>query len=337
MPSKHYVNDINLQIAMTEYNEKMSSNARVYTQNGRNIGRVSKVYDNEHGHGEQVYAVVPEQEYGKAPKEVSEVTVLFRGSTGFGNYKIDWTRILTSGTTPIGLPDQTQSSLSQSEQITNTDVLNDWLKADAGMAYNILNPSKTDVTAQLEDASADFNAILKQYPNAKVKVYGHSLGAMNTQYALANMPEKDTHRIIGGWAYNGPNIYTELSEKQKKLMATSLKGKLQIYYDPKDIVGLAYTDVQGKPLPAIGTVYQVKSNKVGLVNQHMTYGYQLDKNGQIKIVNTNPATASLNLVVSGMSAYYSLKTEREKHGLTSNEEFFLDSTQATASLNLSCT
>ena len=329
MPSKHYVNDINLQIAMTEYNEKMSSNARVYTQNGRNIGRVSKVYDNEHGHGEQVYAVVPEQEYGKAPKEVSEVTVLFRGSTGFGNYKIDWTRILTSGTTPIGLPDQTQSSLSQSEQITNTDVLNDWLKADAGMAYNILNPSKTDVTAQLEDASADFNAILKQYPNAKVKVYGHSLGAMNTQYALANMPEKDTHRIIGGWAYNGPNIYTELSEKQKKLMATSLKGKLQIYYDPKDIVGLAYTDVQGKPLPAIGTVYQVKSNKVGLVNQHMTYGYQLDKNGQIKIVNTNPATASLNLVVSGMSAYYSLKTEREKHGLTSNEEFFLDSTQAT--------
>ncbi|MGT2961457.1 hypothetical protein ACVR08_10800, partial [Streptococcus caballi] len=47
------------------------------------------------------------------------------------------------------------------------------------------------------------------------------------------------------------------------------------------------------------------------------------------IVNTNPATASLNLVVSGMSAYYSLKTEREKHGLTSNEEFFLDSTQAT--------
>ena len=36
----------------------------------------------------------------------------------------------------------------------------------------------------------------------------------------------------------------------------------------------------------------------------------------------------MNLVVSGMSAYYSLKTEREKHGLTGNEEFFLDSTQA---------
>ena len=325
---KKYVDDVNVQTAMAEYIPNLHKRSKVRTQNGTYVGRVGQVYDSTNGHGEQVYAIVPEQGFGKDPKEVSEVTVLFRGSTGFGNYKIDWTRILTSGTTPIGLPDQTQSSLSQSEQITNTDVLNDWLRADAGMAYNILNPSKTNVTAQLEDASADFNAILKQYPNAKVKVYGHSLGAMNTQYALANMPEKDTHRIIGGWAYNGPNIYTELSEKQKKLVATNLKGKLQIYYDPTDIVGLAYTDVQGKPLPAIGTVYQVKSKKVGLVNQHMTYGYQLDKNGQIKIVNTNPATASLNLVVSGMSAYYSLKVEREQHGLTSNEEFFLDSTQA---------
>ena len=131
---KKYVNDLNLQIAMSEYDEDNTETGHyVITQNKITVGRVSKVYDNEHGNGEQVYAVVSEQEYGKAPKEVSEVTVLFRGSTGFGNYKIDWTRILTSGTTPIGLPDQTQSSLSQSEQITNTDVLNDWLKADANM------------------------------------------------------------------------------------------------------------------------------------------------------------------------------------------------------------
>ncbi|WP_018374909.1 hypothetical protein, partial [Streptococcus orisratti] len=199
---KKYVNDLNLQIAMSEYDEDNTETGHyVITQNKITVGRVSKVYDNEHGNGEQVYAVVSEQEYDKDPKEVSEVTVLFRGSTGFGNYKIDWTRILTSGTTPIGLPDQTRSSLSQSEQITNTDVLNDWLKADAGMAYNILNPSKINVTAQLKDASKAFNDILKKYPNAKIKTYGHSLGSMKVQYALANMPEEDTHRIIGGWAY----------------------------------------------------------------------------------------------------------------------------------------
>ncbi|MGT2735782.1 hypothetical protein ACVRXS_01195, partial [Streptococcus orisratti] len=176
---KKYVNDLNLQIAMSEYDEDNTETGHyVITQNKITVGRVSKVYDNEHGNGEQVYAVVSEQEYDKDPKEVSEVTVLFRGSTGFGNYKIDWTRILTSGTTPIGLPDQTRSSLSQSEQITNTDVLNDWLKADAGMAYNILNPSKINVTAQLKDASKAFNDILKKYPNAKIKTYGHSLGSM---------------------------------------------------------------------------------------------------------------------------------------------------------------
>lgn len=130
MSTKKYLNEQNLQIAMAEY-RKVSLGRELFDQYDRSIGYTSQIYDNEHGNGEQVYAVVPEQEYGKDPKEVSEVTVLFRGSTGFGNYKIDWTRILTSGTTPIGLPDQTQSSLSQSEQITNTDVLNDWLKADA--------------------------------------------------------------------------------------------------------------------------------------------------------------------------------------------------------------
>ena len=127
-----YVDDDNLQIAMTEYKD-LHEDKIVKTQYDDTVGIVSKVYDNEHGNGEQVYAVVPAKEYGKDLKEVSEVTVLFRGSTGFGNYKIDWTRILTSGTTPIGLPDQTRSSLSQSEQITNTDVLNDWLKTDANM------------------------------------------------------------------------------------------------------------------------------------------------------------------------------------------------------------
>ncbi|EMC18411.1 hypothetical protein, partial [Streptococcus mutans] len=103
---KKYVNDLNLQIAMSEYDEDNTETGHyVITQNKTTVGRVGQVYDSTNGHGEQVYAIVPEQGFGKDPKEVSEVTVLFRGSTGFGNYKIDWTRILTSGTTPIGLPD----------------------------------------------------------------------------------------------------------------------------------------------------------------------------------------------------------------------------------------
>ena len=74
---KKYVNDLNLQIAMSEYDEDNTETGHyVITQNKITVGRVSKVYDNEYGSGEQVFAVVPAKEYGKDLKEVSEVTVL---------------------------------------------------------------------------------------------------------------------------------------------------------------------------------------------------------------------------------------------------------------------
>ncbi|MFC3928208.1 hypothetical protein ACVR05_07050 [Streptococcus caprae] len=83
--AKKYIDDINLQIAMTEYNEDMTYGDRVDDQYDRTIGRVIQVYDNERGFlgfgsGEQVYAVVANP--NQAPIEVTEVTVLFRGSTG---------------------------------------------------------------------------------------------------------------------------------------------------------------------------------------------------------------------------------------------------------------
>ena len=55
---KDYVNDKNLQIAMTEYDSEMDLNHVVKTQSGDQIGTVTQVYDNTTGAGEQVYAVV---------------------------------------------------------------------------------------------------------------------------------------------------------------------------------------------------------------------------------------------------------------------------------------
>ncbi|MGZ9835314.1 hypothetical protein [Streptococcus sp. V940] len=63
---KDYVNDKNLQIAMTEYDSEMDLNHVVKTQSGDQIGTVTQVYDNTTGAGEQVYAVV------KNPKENAE-------------------------------------------------------------------------------------------------------------------------------------------------------------------------------------------------------------------------------------------------------------------------
>ena len=62
---KEYVNDKQLQIAMTEYrNLKLDNVAR--TPNNEKLGTVTQVYDNTRGVGEQVYAVV------KNPDEKAE-------------------------------------------------------------------------------------------------------------------------------------------------------------------------------------------------------------------------------------------------------------------------
>ena len=63
---KDYVNDKNLQIAMTEYDSEMDLDHVVKTQSGDQIGTVTQVYNNTTGAGEQVYAVV------KNPKENAE-------------------------------------------------------------------------------------------------------------------------------------------------------------------------------------------------------------------------------------------------------------------------
>ena len=63
---KDYVNDKNLQIAMTEYDSEMDLDHVVKTQSGDQIGTVTQVYNNTTGAGEQVYAVV------KNPNENAE-------------------------------------------------------------------------------------------------------------------------------------------------------------------------------------------------------------------------------------------------------------------------
>ena len=99
---KDYVNDKNLQIAMTEYDSEMDFNHVVKTQSGDQIGTVTQVYDNTghvtlppgvkelealrgsvtgktmetvSGDGEQVYAVV-KNPYGKADNVEENYAIL---------------------------------------------------------------------------------------------------------------------------------------------------------------------------------------------------------------------------------------------------------------------
>ena len=53
--SKKYINESNLQTAMTEYQEDLRIKSKIRTQYGKEVGMVTRVYDNTSGDGEQVY------------------------------------------------------------------------------------------------------------------------------------------------------------------------------------------------------------------------------------------------------------------------------------------
>ena len=64
MIEKQFINEDNLQIAMTEY-KYLSVGKDVLTEYNKTVGTVTQVYNNTTGAGEQVYAVV-KNPYGKA-------------------------------------------------------------------------------------------------------------------------------------------------------------------------------------------------------------------------------------------------------------------------------
>ena len=103
----------------------------------------------------------------------------------------------------------------------------DWLDNDLPMAKNIVTGHK-EATPQLKSAAKTLNQVLKDYPDAKVNVYGHSLGSMNAQYALANV--SDVNRIAGAYAYEGPNVYPILTDKQRA-KANALKCCIHSSFD----------------------------------------------------------------------------------------------------------
>lgn len=322
---RKYVDDSNLQIAMTEYNDN-SINREVKDQYDRSVGTVTQVYDNTghvtlppgvkelealtgnitgrtmeslSGAGEQVYAVV------KNPKEnaedVQEVTVLFRGSTG---------------------PDHILNEAP--------DVWNDWAENDAVVAKRIIMQSnlsdRDQSTEQLKASARALKDIMEKYPNAKINIYGHSLGSMDAQYAMAALEAAQIERIQQAYIYNGPDVYRILSPEQRKIV-DQIKGRIYNYADPKDKISMVGRDPAKGSIGSVGMVYYVDSEQEDFVNQHMTYGYRLDKDGKIKILS-NTSTVAYNNFLIKMESFKRIKKSLASDGFTSDERIFLDSEQA---------
>ena len=295
-----YINDPHLQIAMTEYQSNMKKDKyEVNTQYNHNVGTVTQVYNNTTGAGEQVYALVKNPD-GKADK-VQEVTVLFRGSTG---------------------PDHILNEAP--------DVWNDWAENDAVIAKRIMLQKDLSYqdksTEQLKASARALKDIMEKYPNAKINVYGHSLGSMDAQYSMAALQADQVKRIQQAYIYNGPDIYRILSPEQRKVV-DSIKTRIHNYADPDDPISMVGRDMVKGSIGSVGLVYYVDSTKEDFVNQHMTYGYQLDKNGKIKILS-NTSTVIYNDYLLQMDNYTLLKEKLSEGGYTKEEQLFLDSEQA---------
>ena len=297
--NEQYVNDKNLQTAMTEYDSEMDLDHVVKTQSGDQIGTVTQVYNNTTGAGEQVYAVVKNP--NEKSEDVQEVTVLFRGSTG---------------------PDHILNEAP--------DVWNDWAENDAVIAKRIMLQKDLSYqdksTEQLKASARALKDIMEKYPNAKINVYGHSLGSMDAQYSMAALQADQVKRIQQAYIYNGPDIYRILSPEQRKVV-DSIKTRIHNYADPDDPISMVGRDMVKGSIGSVGLVYYVDSTKEDFVNQHMTYGYQMDKNGKIKILS-NTSTVIYNDYLLQMDNYTLLKEKLSEGGYTKEEQLFLDSEQA---------
>ena len=78
MIEKQFINEDNLQIAMTEY-KYLSVGKDVLTEYNKTVGTVTQVYDNTTGAGEQVYAVV-KNPYEEADKVQESYAILWVSS-----------------------------------------------------------------------------------------------------------------------------------------------------------------------------------------------------------------------------------------------------------------
>ncbi|MBC1341637.1 hypothetical protein HB802_10240 [Listeria welshimeri] len=300
--NKYYSDKEHVEIARKEY-DGWEKGYEVKLNNDKPLGYISQI--NNKPTGEQSFVITDNYVPLSAPKKeresVKEITVLYRGSTGIDKIK-----------------EQTG------------DVYKDWVVNDSDMAHKISTSKQGKVSPQLTSSAETLKNVLKEYPNAQVSVYGHSLGSMNGQYAVSDLSIDDSKRIMGGYFFQGPNIYDTLTYSQRYIAdsLTSL-GKLNNYVDGKDLIPIGYGD--GKPL--VGRLIPLDSKKVGFTSQHMWGGYQYDVFGNV-LLDTKDKVEMLEYEmkqrISGLEGLKSQFMVSGNGALSTAQEIFLDASEAKA-------
>ena len=238
-----YTDKENVEIAQQEYENHKVGYSLETSGSGKYVGTLSDANNNRTNNGEQIFTytktstgreAVPPTASAEERAQVKEITIMYQGSASPSNF------------------------------FTNAEEFGrDWVFNDAPEFLNIIKGNLTGQSSkapgQLEASAAYLKEMMEKYPNAKINLYGHSLGSMDVQYAIANV--KDYDRINSVNIYQGPNIYTTLTPEQKANVS-ALYSKTNNYIDSNDIIGLGYFKGQG----TVGKVYQFTGVKNSLEN-----------------------------------------------------------------------
>ena len=238
-----YTDKENVEIAQQEYENHKVGYSLETSGSGKYVGTLSDANNNRTNNGEQIFTytktstgreAVPPTASAEERAQVKEITIMYQGSASPSNF------------------------------FTNAEEFGrDWVFNDAPEFLNIIKGNLTGQSSkapgQLEASAAYLKEMMEKYPNAKINLYGHSLGSMDVQYAIANV--KDYDRINSVNIYQGPNIYTTLTPEQKANVS-ALYSKTNNYIDSNDLIGLGYNKDQG----TVGKVYQFKGVKNSLEN-----------------------------------------------------------------------
>ncbi|EFQ5018715.1 DUF2974 domain-containing protein [Listeria monocytogenes] len=310
--SQSHTDQERVKLAEKEYHKMKSGEAvNIPATNGgiKTIGIVSQKINNK-STGEQSYIITDKYTPPTASiserNKVKELTILYKGSTAPAN-----------------------GNLNVPKHPDYKDVRKDWLSNDIPTAIQITNGGGSTVTPQLKTSAETLKQTMKLYPNAQIYVYGHSLGSMNAQYAIADLDKKDIKRIGGGFFYQGPNIYSNLTPKQQDTVkAINALDRLFNFVDRKDYVPIGY----GIGDPTIGHLIEVESKKAGMVEQHMWGGYQFDEDGNVLTDKEGSLRLAKYATAQQLAAINIMRTSFSKSGgaLSSSEEIFLDAAEGLA-------
>lgn len=277
-------------IARQEY--KTLSVGKTIQINDKRLGYVSDVVNDTTG---QNAFVITDKPVGAPKSSVQNVTVLYRGSS---------------------------FNLS-------ADAKKDWIDNDLPAAFRTIGNLHQSPTPQLVASGKTLTNMMNKYPNAQFDVYGHSLGSMDGQYAVASLSAQHQKRLSGAYFYEGPNVYNMLNDKQRaNAQALNKTKKVLNYVDANDLVPLGY----GKNKKTVGIYVKILSKNLGdPVNQHMWGGYRFDDNGNI-VVNPSVSSEYANILTSKkISKIKALKTKMISGGtLSAGQEQLLDEYEALA-------